>query len=99
MNTNQVTIDGSSLNVETVHAVAREMRPVRLAPGRVEAMEASRQLLQRLIDEGAMIYGITTGMGGMREFLVPKHVAPEMQMNLLRAVATNAGEGFPDEVV
>lgn len=99
MNTKPVTIDGSSLDVEMVHAVAREMRPVRLAPGRVEAMAASRQVLQRLIDEGAMIYGITTGMGGMREFLVPKHVAPEMQMNLLRAVATNVGDCFPDEVV
>jgi histidine ammonia-lyase len=99
MKTTPVTIDGSSLSVEAVHAVAREMRPVRVGPSRVAAMEASRQVLQRLIDEGAMIYGITTGMGGMREFLVPKHVAPEMQMNLLRAVATNVGECFPDDVV
>jgi len=94
-----VMIDGYSLDVETVNAVAREMRPVQVATRSVAAMQASRQMLQRLIDNGVMIYGVTTGMGGMQEFLVPKNVAPVMQMNLLRAVATNVGDYFSDEVV
>lgn len=94
-----VTIDGYKLDVDEVYAVARGMRPVRVDERCVGAMEASRQTLERLIEKGEMIYGITTGMGGMREFLVPRQVAPEMQMNLLQAVATNVGEYLPDDVV
>lgn len=99
MNTLPLTIDGSTLTVDMVNAVAREGRPVNVKQSSLEAITASRDVLQDLIDQGVMIYGITTGMGGMREFLVPKHVAPEMQMNLLRSVASNVGDPFPDEVV
>lgn len=94
-----LTIDGSNLSVAMVEEVARGLRPVRVGDASLEAMTASRETLQRLIDAGTMIYGVTTGMGGMREFLVPHLVAPQMQMNLLRAVATNVGDCFPDDVV
>ncbi len=99
MNNAPLVINGSTLNVEMVDEVARGRRPVTVGRASYEAMNASREVLQGLIDSGVMIYGITTGMGGMREFLVPKHVAPEMQMNLLRSVASNVGEPFPEEVV
>ncbi|HEU4712849.1 MAG TPA: aromatic amino acid lyase [Pyrinomonadaceae bacterium] len=99
MNSVPVTIDGSNLTVDMVNAVARDGRPVNVKQSSLEAINACRDVLQDLIDQGVMIYGITTGMGGMREFLVPKHVAPEMQMNLLRSVASNVGDPFPDEVV
>jgi phenylalanine aminomutase (D-beta-phenylalanine forming) len=99
MNTAQVTIDGSTLTVDMVNAVACDGCAVNVKQTSLEAIAASREVLQELIDQGIMIYGITTGMGGMREFLVPKHVAPEMQMNLLRSVASNVGEPFPEEVV
>ena len=99
LETAPLTINGTDLTVAMVQEVARGLRPVRVGSASVEAMNASRATLQRLIDAGTMIYGITTGMGGMREFLVPHHVAPEMQMNLLRAVATNVGQCFPDDVV
>lgn len=99
MNTTPLIINGSDLTVAMVHEVAREMRPVKVSRASIEAMHASRETLQRLINSGTMIYGITTGMGGMREFLVPHDVAPQMQMNLLHSVATNVGEPFPDDVV
>jgi phenylalanine aminomutase (D-beta-phenylalanine forming) len=99
MNSAPLIIDGSDLSAAMVQEVARELRPVKVSHASIEAMNASRETLQQLIDAGTMIYGITTGMGGMREFLVPHHVAPQMQMNLLRSVATNVGDSFPDDVV
>lgn len=99
MSRTSLVINGSSLTVDMVAAVARERIPVKVSSASVEAMKTSREVLERLINSGEMIYGITTGMGGMREFLVPPDVAEEMQMNLLRSVATNVGDFFPEDVV
>ena len=99
MNIAPLTINGSDLTVAMVQEVARELRPVKVSRASIDRMNASRATLQGLIDAGTMIYGITTGMGGMREFLVPHKVAPQMQMNLLRSVATNVGNALPDDVV
>lgn len=91
--------DGNNATVAMVHEVARNGCPVSVSPQGLEAMQASRDLLNRLVDEGRVIYGVTTGMGGMREFLVPDKVGPQMQSNLLRAVASNVGECFSEDVV
>jgi len=92
-------IDGSTLTADIVAEVARKFRRVAVRPGRIEAMQRSRETLERLVASGTMIYGVTTGMGGMRQFLVPEHVSSQMQLNLLRAVASNVGEPFSEEAV
>lgn len=94
-----IEFNGKNATVEMVHKVARGCLPARVHPDAFEAMNASRAVLRELVQEGRIIYGVTTGMGGMREFLVPQKVGPQMQANLLRAVATNVGEHFSDDVV
>lgn len=59
-------------------------------------VRASRHALEKLVDEGAVIYGVNTGMGGFVDHLVPLDKAPELQKNLIRGVATNVGDRFSD---
>jgi histidine ammonia-lyase len=99
MKSTGIVLDGRSLDTKVVKEVAKEHLTVSVHPSCLEAMAASREVLRQLVDAGAIIYSVTTGMGGMREFLVPEEVGPQMQMNLLRAVASNVGQLFPDEVV
>ncbi|MGJ3290407.1 aromatic amino acid lyase, partial [Klebsiella michiganensis] len=61
-----------------------------------ERVSASRRALEQLVKEGAVIYGVNTGMGGFVDHLVPLDRAPELQKNLIRGVATNVGERFSD---
>ncbi len=94
-----VVIDGQTATIESVCKVARQGRRVDVSPDAARTMEDSRRVLRELVSEGRIIYGVTTGMGGMREFLVPDKVGPVMQSNLLRAVASNVGECFAEDVV
>lgn len=61
-----------------------------------DRVSASRRALEQLVKEGAVIYGVNTGMGGFVDHLVPLDRAPELQKNLIRGVATNVGERFSD---
>ena len=59
----------------------------------------SRQILEDLVENGKIIYGVNTGMGGFVNFLVPTEHAEKLQNNLLQSVATNVGDYFDDYIV
>jgi histidine ammonia-lyase len=50
-----------------------------------------RVALDRLVDEGRVIYGVNTSVGGLLQILVPTDKAETLQNNLINAVATNVG--------
>ena len=52
-----VSVDGRSLTVADVIAVARDAAPVELAPAAIEAMRRSRRVLEETVARGGRIYG------------------------------------------
>ena len=63
-----------------------------------QRVQASREALENLVAQGAVIYGVNTGMGGFVDHLVPIEKAHELQSNLIQGVSTNVAERFPDNV-
>jgi histidine ammonia-lyase len=86
------------LSLVDLEAVAHGER-VELDAGAMEAVAANRATLERMVDSGTPIYGITTGFGA----LVDQPVAPELrrrlQADLLRSHAAGTGPDLPVEVV
>ena len=58
-----VTLDGHGLTVDEVVRAAREGEQVALAPAAVEHMRACRAVVERTLESGAAVYGLTTGVG------------------------------------
>ncbi|WP_341705677.1 histidine ammonia-lyase [Ferrovibrio sp.] len=97
--TAQLLLDGTSLTLDAVAAVARE-------DGRVDLSEAGRRqvaechaLLQRMIADGTPIYGVTTGFGALDGRPVPKESNRAQQHNLLRSHAAGTGAPMADDEV
>lgn len=61
-----------------------------------ERVSSSRRKLEQFVDEGRIIYGVNTSMGGFVNWHVPVENANMLQMNLIKAVATNVGEYLSD---
>jgi len=59
----------------------------------------SRQRLDEYVNEGRIIYGVNTSMGGLVNWLVPVEHAQRLQENLINAVATNVGSYLDDTSV
>ncbi len=62
-------------------------------------VEESRRTLERLLEEGKVIYGVNTGFGKLASVRISESDIEELQMNLLRSHATGTGEPLPEEVV
>jgi len=62
-------------------------------------VEESRNTLERLLEEGRVIYGVNTGFGKLASVRIPDSDIEKLQVNLLRSHATGTGEPLPEEVV
>lgn len=89
-----ILLDGNSLTIEAVEAVAHHCAPVAIAHHAREAVQRSRQFIENRVAANDIIYGVTTGFGPNADKVVPKEYAEELQRNLLISHATGMGEPF-----
>jgi histidine ammonia-lyase len=93
-------LDGSSLTLQDVLAVARQHRVVRLNADAREKMAASRAWVDRVADAGQpTVYGINTGLGVFATRTIPIDQSDRLSRNLIISHAIGIGEPFPEEVV
>jgi histidine ammonia-lyase len=92
-------LTGRDLTIDHVIEVARGRRAVALAPAAAERMQASRTVVERLVDEGATVYGVTTGFGDLANVRIERDQTAELQRNLVRSHAAGVGDPLPDDVV
>lgn len=98
MASDPVVLDGETLTAASVQRIAREGARVSLAPEARRRNDAARDVLRTLIDRGEPIYGVTTGVGSLREY--PIHDDPAgYSLRLLRSHACGAGRELPVEHV
>ena len=59
-------LHGDRLRLEEIEAVASATAPeVVLAAEARERVEAARSFVERIVDEGRVVYGLTTGFGAL----------------------------------
>ena len=97
--TTPVVVDGNSLTIEDVCAVAVMSAPVSLAPAARERAMRSRRHVDALVERKAVAYGVTTGFGKLSEVSIPIDRLAELQVNLVRSHAVGIGALLPERDV
>ncbi len=92
-----VTVDGRSLSLDDVERVALGAE-VRLDPEARGRMEDSRAVVERAVERGEVVYGVTTGFGRLADTLIPRERIRELQLNLIRSHAAGVGKSFDEPV-
>ena len=87
-----ITLDGNSLTLDDLAAIADDGAPVALAPRAAAAVDASRAVVDRHASGDAPAYGINTGFGSLADVKIPRHALGALQRNLLRSHAAGVGE-------
>jgi hypothetical protein len=67
----EVILHGRELASAEVLAVARHYAPVSLGVESLMRINAARQVIDRLADEGQTVYGVTTGFGHLSRVRIP----------------------------
>jgi histidine ammonia-lyase len=90
-----ISLDGSSLTLEQLTAIACDFAPVAIAAAALERVHASRAVVDRFAQGDAPVYGINTGFGSFAEVRIPSDSLDALQLNLLRSHAAGVGEPLP----
>jgi len=94
-----ITLDGQSLRPADVVAVARDGERVTLGPAAKTRLQTARALVDRLVREDRVVYGLTTGVGALKNVRIPPADTRQLQRNLLMSHAVGVGPPLPEEVV
>jgi histidine ammonia-lyase len=92
-------ISGHGLTIHDVERVARHGEKVALSAEARERVRASEQLVQSLVDSGAAIYGVTTGIGEFARIRIDPQQGEALQRNIVYSHSAGTGDVQPVEVV
>jgi len=97
--TSPIELDGYNLKLDEVEAVAREHRLVQLSATAVSQLKSSRAVVERLLNNREIVYGITTGFGKFKDVYIAPEDSVAMQRNFLRSHACGVGPLLDEETV
>jgi histidine ammonia-lyase len=92
-------LDGRSLQIDDVLAVAEGHRVVGLAPEARARMQVTRDVVDRAVALEAPVYGVNTGFGKLSEVTIAPHQLAALQRNLVRSHAAGVGDPLPEREV
>jgi len=95
----KLQIDGKSLTIEDVIAVARGNVKVVLSEKAKEKIRQSRKTLEQFVKDKKILYGVTTGFGALGNVVISAKDVKELQVNLIRSHSACVGKPLEKDVV
>jgi histidine ammonia-lyase len=94
-----IVLDGTSLTLDALLAIADRGEEVALAPHALERVRASRAVVERKAASDEPAYGINTGFGSLADVRIAPEALDELQLNLVRSHAAGIGDPLPARTV
>jgi len=94
-----IVLDGSSLTIEKIAAIARDNEKVELAPAALERVKVCRAMLEEKLANKEIMYGTNTGIGEFSEKVLNEEQVKEFQKYLIYNHAAGIGDPAPIEHV
>lgn len=91
-------LTGQSLTLKDIKEVLFNGQKVSASTKSMEAVQKSREAVERIVSEQKVVYGINTGFGKFSDVLIDKENVGDLQLNLIRSHACGVGEPFPKMV-
>lgn len=95
----EVYINGSDLTLDQVILVSREGYKVVLEDDAKERVINSRKIVDKIVNEGRVVYGITTGFGKFADVTISQEKSRSLQRNLILSHSCGYGPKFEEDSV
>jgi histidine ammonia-lyase len=90
-------LTGATLTLDQIASVALAGEEPALAPAARERMSQSRDLIERLLRENQVVYGVNTGFGKLSDIHIPAADLQTLQLNLVRSHSSGLGNPLSEE--
>ncbi|NOH16147.1 aromatic amino acid lyase, partial [Clostridium cochlearium] len=98
-NIKEVVLTGNDLTLEELVLVAREGYKVSLSEEAKKNVLESRKIIDDIVENEKVVYGVTTGFGEFCNVSISKEDCKTLQENLIRSHACGYGPKFSTDIV
>lgn len=95
----KVVLTGEDLTLDELIAISRFNVPVEISEQAIEEVNRSRKIVDEIVNEERVVYGITTGFGSLCNVSISKEDSVQLQENLIRTHASGFGAPFSTDIV
>ena len=95
----ELLINGETLTLDHIRAVSRCAVAVRLHPDGLAKLHQSRKVIEQILEQEKVVYGVTTGFGSFSDIFISREDSDTLQKNIIMSHACGVGEPLPQEVV
>ena len=81
-----IELNGNSLTIEKVWKISQGEK-ISICPESMKKVKASREIVEKIIKEERVVYGITTGFGHLCNTRIDKSDLQRLQVNLISSHA------------
>ncbi|MFD1796566.1 aromatic amino acid lyase [Paracoccus aurantiacus] len=99
MNSNQIVLDGTEIDLATLRRIAAGDVRIEIADTAIDRVQAGRDSFMAALDRGQAIYGSTTGVGALKDVEQHGSEMVEYTRSLPFAHQVAVGEDVPDGLV
>ncbi|HWZ45922.1 MAG TPA: histidine ammonia-lyase [Candidatus Saccharimonadales bacterium] len=92
-----LVINGNDLGFEDFRLIVNQQHPVAVAQEARERVNAARAVVDKLVQENRLAYGITTGVGKLSDVRIDPAQVHQLQVNVVRSHAVGIGEPLSQE--
>jgi len=88
-----------NMTIEDLVTIARDGAGVQLTEASKKRIARTRKLIEKLVQEEKVIYGVTTGFGALSDVTISKKDSGQLQTNILMSHAAGVGNPLKEEIV
>lgn len=92
----KLELDGQRLTLAQISAVANGAVEITLSKSARERVQASREVIERVVREGRVVYGVNTGFGQLSDVHISSSELDQLQLNLVRSHACGVGPSLSE---
>uniref|UniRef100_A0A2K6GWD5 Histidine ammonia-lyase n=1 Tax=Propithecus coquereli TaxID=379532 RepID=A0A2K6GWD5_PROCO len=92
-----IALDGNSLTTEDLVSLGQGHYKIKLTPTAEKVVQKSREVIDSIVKEKTVVYGITTGFGKFARTVIPNNKLQELQVNLVRSHSSGVGKPLSPE--
>jgi histidine ammonia-lyase len=95
----KIIINGNDLRLEDIINVARNNYQVEISEEAIKRVEKSRRIVDKIVEEDRVVYGITTGFGKFSDISISGEDCKTLQRNLIISHACGFGDSLDTDIV
>ena len=90
-------LSGQKLSLQQIADVAAGREQVKLSTAARARCDASRAVVEQIVNEDRTVYGVNTGFGKLSDVRIERHQLRDLQLNLVRSHACGLGAPLSEE--